>query len=267
MALREGSATTCRDGDSLLIRFIGLTDTGQKRKENEDCFLVSEAPSFGILADGMGGRLFGEVASSMAVEILARHLKEDSPPGLDRLDRSEQVAVMVNLLDEWFRDVNRAVHGMGVEDERYQDMGTTLVVLIPVGGQMILGNVGDSRCYRQTDGKLSQVSEDHSFVNSQLKSGMITEEEARESTQRNIITRAVGTAAQVKADIVAFPVATGDRLLLCSDGLTDMISDEQLEAIMGAHPDDGEAVAALVAAANEAGGNDNITVIVGTIDG
>lgn len=245
-----------------MIRFFGLTDVGRKRTQNEDTFLVSQEGQYAILADGMGGRMYGEVASSMAVEILARHLDEDLPRSIVRLDRQEQAVVAVNLLDEWIRLVNQAIHAKGREDDRFHEMGTTLVVFLALDHQVVLGHVGDSRCYRFKDGTITRLTEDHSYVNTQVKSGVMTEEEARDSNQRNIITRAVGTASQVKADFNICQVRAGERYLMCSDGLTDMMSDEELVSILERRKSLEESAEALVSAANAAGGRDNITVVL-----
>jgi protein phosphatase len=239
-----------------------LSDVGKKRGDNEDRFHVSEERQYAILADGMGGRLYGEVASETAVRELGRHIEQDMPFSLRRLDRGEQGVMTVNLLDEWVRDVNRVVYQMGLEDERYREMGTTIVCLLGLAGQVVLAHIGDSRCYRFSRGALSQLTEDHSFVNSQVKQGMLTEEEARESNQRNIITRAIGTADKVKPDIKVHVATVGDRFLMCSDGLTDMVSDEGIAEILGKDVPLAKVARLLVDAANEGGGKDNITVIL-----
>lgn len=245
-----------------MMTFFGLTDVGRKRSENEDRFKISEERQYCVLADGMGGRLYGEVASSMAVDMLSAHIEHDLPPSIRRLDRHEQVAMLVNLMDDWIREVNLAIHRKGQEDDRYQDMGTTLVCLFGMEHQVVLAHVGDSRCYSFADGVLAQVTEDHSFVNSQVKSGVITEEEAKESKQRNIITRAVGTAAKVKPEFKVVETHKGHRFLMCSDGLHDMVPDAGVAEIMSRGRSLPETAKALVDAANAAGGKDNITVIL-----
>ena len=245
-----------------MLRFVGLTDVGRKRSDNEDRYHLSAEREYSILADGMGGRLYGEVASEMAVKGLARHIEQDLPTSVSRLDRAEQSAMVINLLDEWIREVNSEVFQKGQDDERYREMGTTLVCLLGLDRQVILAHIGDSRCYRHGKSGMSLLTEDHSFVNSQLKQGVITEEEARESAQRNIITRAVGTAEKVKPEIRAYPATPGDRFLLCSDGLTDMIDDDGISEVLAKHDDLKTTVRTLVDMANEAGGRDNITVIL-----
>jgi protein phosphatase len=244
------------------MRFAGLTDVGQKRTENEDRFVCDDEVGFGILADGMGGRLYGEVASDMAVEILSAHIRNDFPASLRRLSSADQAAAARNLLDEWIRDVNHRIWRRGQDDERFRDMGTTLVVLVGLGRQALLAHVGDSRCYRSRKGNLEQLTEDHSLVNTQVKEGRLTAEEARESSQKNIITRAVGTAPAVKADFRLLDLEAGDRFLLCSDGLSDMVVDERLSRVLGGPLALDAMTKTLIKEANENGGRDNITAVV-----
>lgn len=248
------------------MKFFGLTDVGRKRLENEDSFIVSDEHQFGILADGMGGRDHGEVASAMAVDLLSDRLMNELPRQIRRLERTEQVAMTVNLLDEWIRHVNLAIFRKSQTEDGYQEMGTTLVCLVVLDRSLILAHVGDSRCYLFKDGALTQLTEDHSLVNSQVKSGMFTEEEARESSQRNIITRAVGTAEKVKADIIVHDLVEGARYLVCSDGLHDMLTDEKMAIALGRNGSLEEIGRVLVDAANSAGGKDNITVLLGQSD-
>jgi protein phosphatase len=254
-----------RDEGSAVLRFFGMSDVGKKRTDNEDRFKISNEKQYCILADGMGGRLYGEVASSMAVEILAGHIEHDLPGSLRRLDRTEQAAMLINLMDDWIRDVNTAIHKKGMEDDRYQEMGTTLVCLVGLERQVVLSHVGDSRCYLWDKGVLTQVTEDHSFVNTQVKSGMLTEEEAKESRQRNIITRAVGTASKVKPEIKILQTVPAQRFLVCSDGLHDLVPFETISEIMQRKASLEKTSRTFVDAANEAGGRDNITVILAEV--
>lgn len=244
------------------MTFFGISDVGKKRQINEDRYRVSNDRQFCILADGMGGRSFGEVASTMAVDMLSRHIEDELPLSLRRLDRSEQAAMLVTYLDEWIRDVNAAIHRKGQEDEKYLEMGTTLVCLCALDRQIVLAHIGDSRCYRFQDSVLTQITEDHSFVNTQVKSGVLTEEEAKESRQRNIITRAVGTAAKVKPDIRIHATIPGQRYLLSTDGLHDVVDHDTITRIMQRQLSLEETGRELVNAANGDGGRDNITVLL-----
>ncbi len=248
--------------DDGTLYFAGLSDVGQKRTENEDRFVCSTDEGFCILADGMGGRLFGEVASQMAVEILARHIREDFPASYRKLDRMDQGCVAINLLNEWIRDVNQKIWRKGQEDERYREMGTTIVCLFALDKQVILAHVGDSRCYRLRKGEFHQLTDDHSLVNSQVKSGHLTAQEAREASHKNIITRAVGTSDQVKPDLAAIPLHVGDRFLVCSDGLSDMVTDDEMRNVLSAAETLETQAKKLIDLANRNGGRDNITAIL-----
>ncbi len=245
-----------------MMRFVGLTDVGQKRTENEDRFVCDDGAGFAVLADGMGGRLYGEVASDMAVEILGGHIRKDFPASVRRMAPADQAAAARNLLDEWIRDVNLRIWRRGQEDERFRDMGTTLVAMVDLGRHVLVAHVGDSRCYRSRKGNLEQLTEDHSLVNSQVKEGRLTVDEARESSQKNIITRAVGTAPAVKADFILLDLEQDDRFLMCSDGLSDMVVDERLGRILGGPLSLDAMTKTMVKEANENGGRDNITAIV-----
>jgi protein phosphatase len=245
------------------MHFFGLSDVGRKRTGNEDRLKISNEKQYVILADGMGGREFGEVASEMAVDMMARHIEDDLPSSLFRLERADQGTMAVNLLDEWIRHVNAEIFSLGQRDDRYREMGTTLVAALILDRQCVMAHVGDSRGYRFAPQGLEQLTEDHSFVNSQVKLGAITAEEARESAARNIITRAMGTSEKVKPDIQVHDLSAGDRILLCTDGLSDMVTDEQVVEILTPGAPLEESARELVDAANRAGGKDNITVILG----
>lgn len=249
----------------LQMRFVGLSDVGRKRAENEDRFSLSEAEGWAVLCDGMGGRAYGEVASAASVQRLAELIHECVPRRMERLDRDEQAAAMVNHMDEWVRQVNEHVYGMGLVDERYREMGTTLVCLLEMSHQVVVGHVGDSRAYRLHGGRLEQITEDHSVVAGRVKEQQITAAEAKVSRERNIITQAIGTALAVRPDVRVHTAMPGDRFLLCSDGLHDMLSAEELERLVVQGGDLNALVRRLVDAANAAGGRDNITVIVGEV--
>jgi protein phosphatase len=246
-----------------VIVCAGLSDVGQKRSANEDRWFCEPELGLCILADGMGGKLFGEVASQMAVDIIAKHVREDLPKSCHRLDRFAQSCMTVNLMDEWIRDANTQIYLKGHSpDGPFGGMGTTLVCVLVLERQMVMAHVGDSRCYRLRKGTLKQLTDDHSLVASQVKSGHLTAEEAREATHKNIITRAIGTSEHVKPDVVVLPVEDGDLFLLCSDGLTDMVPDDDLAGIAGSNLPLDERARSLVALANERGGRDNITAVL-----
>ncbi len=247
------------------IRFFGLSDVGRRRDHNEDAYFLSEAGRFGILADGMGGRHYGEVAANMTVDSIREQFDTFFPPSVDEIRRTDQsrCADMVTcLLDEWIRHANALVWKKGQNDERYKEMGTTLVLAYALPSLAVVAYIGDSRAYLFHDGNLELVTHDHSFVNSQVASGAMTAEEAQESKQKNIITRAIGTGLHVKPEFRYPHIVAGDRLLLCSDGLTDMVPDEGIQEIFERGLPSEETCRTLVDAANEAGGKDNITVLI-----
>ena len=250
------------------IVFTEKTDVGRRRELNEDSYKSSEREGFCVVADGMGGRDFGEVASSLAVSELNTQVKKYLPESFRRsrvADDPEGRALVIDLFDVWIRDITRAVFGFG-EESKYTEMGTTIAFFCHlVNGFAVYGHVGDSRVYRIRDGVIDLLTEDHSFVNAQLRSNLITAEQAARSRQKNIITRAIGTRPDVKPDIETTTVRPGDRYLLCSDGLSDLVEDlEILELVRGTASDEA-AVGALVDAANDRGGKDNITVVLARV--
>ncbi len=226
--------------------FAVASDTGRKRRRNEDAYVV--APPLFAVADGMGGAQAGEVASKLAAAAL-----EDTDPGA--LAGSERV---ISLIQE----ANRRVYERSNADPSASGMGTTMTVALVEGDAVTFGHVGDSRAYLLRGGTMEQLTEDHSLVNELLKSGKLSPEEAETHPQRSVITRAVGTDPDV--DVESFTIETheGDVFLICSDGLTDMVADEEIFAVLDRHHDDlDRATKALVSAANRGGGVDNITVV------
>ncbi|HEY1370814.1 MAG TPA: Stp1/IreP family PP2C-type Ser/Thr phosphatase [Gaiellaceae bacterium] len=227
------------------MRATGLTDTGRKRRRNEDAF-VCEPPLFAV-ADGMGGAQAGEVASQLAAAALRE--ARDAPVDAEAL---------VSLIQE----ANRRVYARSNEDPTASGMGTTMTVALVQDGHVVIGHVGDSRAYRLRDGQLEQLTEDHSLVNELMKSGRLSPEEAETHPQRSVITRALGTDPDVDVDTFVVETREGDLYLLCSDGLTTMLDDESiLELIERNRTDLDRAARALVHAANRGGGEDNITVV------
>jgi serine/threonine protein phosphatase PrpC len=229
-----------------LAGFAGASDTGRKRRRNEDAYVV--APPLFAVADGMGGAQAGEVASRLAAAAL-----EDTDPGA--LLGSERV---ISLIQE----ANRRVYERSNADPSASGMGTTMTVALVEGGVVTFGHVGDSRAYLLRDGAMEQLTEDHSLVNELLKSGKLSPEEAETHPQRSVITRAVGTDPDVDVESFTIEAREGDVFLICSDGLTDMVADEEIFAVLDRHHDDlDRATKALVSAANRGGGVDNITVV------
>jgi protein phosphatase len=225
------------------------TDTGRARSANEDSYWV-RSPLF-VLADGMGGAQAGEVASKTAVDVFSTQGGLPDGPGT----YEERLAALV-------AQANVQVHAQAQSDEQFAGMGTTLTVAYVGEDDLAIAHVGDSRFYVLRDGELTQLTDDHSLVGELVRRGQISAEEAEDHPQRSIITRALGIEGEVVVDHFSWPVRDGDVFLLCSDGLTGMVPDARVAQIIGAAPDLSTAATQLVAAANEAGGRDNITVIL-----
>jgi serine/threonine protein phosphatase PrpC len=226
--------------------YARASDTGRKRRRNEDSYVV--APPMFAVADGMGGAQAGEVASKLA----AAALEETDPATLSGPER------LISLIQE----ANRRVYERSSSDPSTSGMGTTMTVAVVEDAGVTIGHVGDSRAYLVREGKLEQLTEDHSLVNELLKSGKLSPQEAELHPQRSVITRAVGTDPDVDVDAFVVDVTEGDIFLLCSDGLTDMVGDDDILDTVERHREDLDRVTkALVSAANRGGGEDNITVI------
>lgn len=232
-----------------MLQSHALTDIGKIRETNEDSF-VCRPPLF-VVADGMGGHVAGEVASRMAVETV------DACFAARQQDEAPQ-----ELLSQAITQANKLIFTMAQEDSERAGMGTTVTAALVSGTQLFWGHVGDSRMYLLRAGKLSQVTEDHSLVSELVKKGNITAEEALQHPHRNILTRAVGTGEQVKVDTGSLELQAGDIVLMCTDGLTNMVTDEELAATLGQGGGGPDLLATLLAKANEAGGLDNITAIL-----
>ena len=235
----------------MLARYAGITDPGRRRRRNEDAY-VAEPPLFAI-ADGMGGAQAGEVASGLAAAVLEEATGEE---------RGEaRVAALI-------QEANRRVFQRSNEDAATSGMGTTMTVALVDNsdGTIAFGHVGDSRAYRIRGGALEQLTDDHSLVGELVRSGRLSPEEAETHPQRSVITRALGTEADVDVDTFTAEAEPDDIYLLCSDGLTDMISTREILSVVEASPDLDEAARHLIEAANAGGGEDNITVVLFQID-
>ena len=223
------------------------TDTGRVREANEDAFLV-EGPLFAV-ADGMGGHLAGDVASRTAVETITTRAEQDSPGDTGSLARL-------------VREANHEIWKKAQSDASLHGMGTTCTLAMLDGSILHIAHVGDSRAYLFRDGDLSQLTEDHTLVGRMVREGRLRPDEAEHHPQRSIITRALGVDSDVAVDTQTIELREGDRVLLCSDGLSSMVERESIAAVLGDNADPQEASERLVHLANEAGGEDNITVVV-----
>ena len=228
------------------------TDVGVVRSGNEDNYLMLADRGLFIVADGMGGHAAGEVASEMAVDIISREL--DSLRGVpdDEAMMRVQRAVVA---------ANSAIFERTLAEQDKRGMGTTATMLSLLPGRYIIGQVGDSRAYLLRDGRLLQITKDHSYVQEQVDAGLLTPEQARVHPYSNVITRCVGAGAEVVPDVYFGDLRTDDLLLLASDGLTGMLEDEQLMEILSDEGGPQEWVDRMIAEANHRGGLDNITVI------
>ena len=247
----------------MTLEFHCATDTGRARSNNEDSVVVDEWSSLVVLADGMGGYNAGEVASSMATSFikseLSRWLSEASASATD----SDVRRAMEICVD----NANRAIFNSANSNPRYAGMGTTLVVGVFRETRLLLGHVGDSRGYRLRAGRLTQITHDHSLLQEQIDAGLITAEQAAFSANKNLVTRAVGVEDTVLLETHQHDVLPGDIYLLCSDGLTDMLDDETIAQVLLRCELLPEAATALIDAANDAGGKDNISVVLARVRG
>jgi serine/threonine protein phosphatase PrpC len=225
----------------------GFTDPGRKRRRNEDSFVI-DPPLFAV-ADGMGGAQAGEVASRLAAAAF-REFHD-----VDDLDPEERLAAII-------QEANRRIYERAAGDAQVSGMGTTITAALVGGDALVIGHVGDSRAYRLRSGRFEQLTDDHSLVADLVRSGRLTPEEADAHPQRSVITRALGTDREVDVDTFVVPVEAGDLFLLCSDGLTTMIEDDEIRDLLSATRDLEQAGKGLVKAANKAGGEDNITVVL-----
>lgn len=238
----------------------GLTHKGMVRINNEDSISTLDDLGVAILADGMGGHQAGEVASSMAVEMVKQFFTEilgnaDSTPIGEQMLESVELA-------------NTAVFELSQQRPECAGMGTTLVVCAFIDGKIITAHVGDSRLYRLRENKLEQITQDHSVVQELVSRGFMSQEEANNSMNKNLVTKALGIEASVEADLDEQEYRAGDIYLLCSDGLSDVVADSEIEKTLLANPGDIEATTkVLVDQANTAGGPDNISVVLVGISG
>ena len=236
------------------MRIYSATDVGQKRKMNQDYVFVSEGPVGNLpnlftVADGMGGHNAGDYASSHAVRILVDEIREDADYN------------PVKVIRHAIETANTEIRNRAQEDENLRGMGTTMVVATIVDQYAYVANVGDSRLYVIQDG-IHQITRDHSLVQEMVKMGEISEEEARNHPDKNIITRAIGVKENVEPDIYEYRLKKGDIILMCTDGLSNMVEDEDMFNIVKGSRDVVEAVQMLIEKANSNGGRDNIGVIV-----
>lgn len=234
------------------MKIAHVTDVGKTRELNEDSVYLNKDLGLFMVADGMGGHNAGEVASSIAVTLIGALIEEHVGTG--------------EITSEFVRDAvqhaNRVILQKSVHRPAWSEMGTTLVLALLTGDHIVVAHVGDSRAYMVSNGVLEQLTEDHTFVAEWLKEGLITKEEARSHAQRHGLTEALGVTDEVEIEVSVRAWDDGGCLLLCSDGLTDMIEDEEILDILMSSAEPRLACQRLVDLANEKGGRDNITVVL-----
>jgi len=255
------------DGGALKISAHGVSDVGMRRDHNEDSFLVDLDLGLFVVADGMGGHAGGEHASRLAVETIQREVRtaRESTGGAFERPSGIEDSPLPDVMRQAVEAACAAIFDAAQTDTELVGMGTTVTAALMDGNHAFVAHVGDSRCYLLREGKIYQVSEDHSLVNEQIKAGAISPEEARNSRFKNIITRSVGFERTVAVDLMGIELQLADKFVVCCDGLSNLVEDAEILAIADG-PSLVESSERLVALANERGGDDNITVIVVRVD-
>ena len=248
---------------SQALQIVSRSDSGMVRSHNEDAVFVNPACGLAILADGMGGYNAGEVASGMATSLLGSELEKIFTRADLRRSGAEGRLSVHQVIEAEIAHANAAIYQSAQSQPQYAGMGTTLVMAVFHDNSMTVAHIGDSRLYRYRDDKLTLVTRDHSLLQEQIDSGMITPEEARRSQNRNLVTRALGVDPAVEPEIRDYDTLPDDLYLLCSDGLNDMVEDGEIELTLRALGANLELAATqLVQMANDNGGRDNVSVIL-----
>lgn len=242
----------------MMYQFCARTDPGRARDNNEDSVAFEENAKVAVLADGMGGYNAGEIASGMATAFIKSELSR----WLVEAGANAQAKEVRRAMEICVDNANMAIFNSANSNAAYAGMGTTLVVGVFREDRLLLGHIGDSRCYRLRGGMLSQITKDHSLLQEQIDAGLISLEQAATSSIKNLVTRALGVEDAVALDVNEHVVEPGDLYLLCSDGLSDMVSDELIARIAGEDTGLDQKADLLISAANENGGRDNISVLM-----
>ena len=253
---------------NLQVRFAGETNIGRKRQLNEDSLFVPGNHALAIVADGMGGHSSGEVASRLAVETVVEHFAATAeerettwPYKMDRLDRfdSNRLVTAVAL-------ANQKIWQTGQKNEEQHGMGTTIVAVLFSDDLALIAHVGDSRVYRVREGRIEQLTEDHSLLNDYVRMKKLRADEVGKFQHKNVVVRALGIKEHVQVDITRDTPRAGDLYVLCSDGLSGMVSDPEIARLTSGDSDIERACGNLIAAANAGGGVDNITAVIARVD-
>lgn len=242
----------------MMYHFCAQTDPGRARDNNEDSVAFEETARVAVLADGMGGYNAGEIASGMATAFIKSELSR----WLLEAGATAQAKEVRRAMEICVDNANLAIFNSANSNAAYSGMGTTLVVGVFRDDRLLLGHIGDSRCYRLREGKITQITKDHSLLQEQIDAGLITQEQASTSSIKNLVTRALGVEEVVLLDINEHLVEPGDLYLMCSDGLSDMVDDELIARIALGDSSLDQKAGLLIEAANENGGRDNISVLI-----
>lgn len=245
-----------------MVRAAGVTDVGKVRQINQDNFEILEDQHIYIVADGMGGHAAGDQASRIAVKTITEILSAYDF-STEAWGNEENSALSIEELIRYaLQEANEQILMASLSNQHLQGMGTTAIVAVAYNGSLFIGHVGDSRTYLVRNRQLSQLTEDHSVVQQLVRAGAISEEEAQVHPYKNVITRCLGMQANVEPDIMKLMLQPGDRILMCSDGLSNMVTNALIQEVIVTHEDPKQACEKLVALANENGGTDNITVVL-----
>jgi PPM family protein phosphatase len=242
----------------MIYQFSSHTDPGLSRDNNEDSVVFDPTTHLAVLADGMGGYNAGEVASGMATAFI----KSELGRWLSQAGKNANAREVRRALEICVDNANRSIFNAANSNPQYSGMGTTLVVGVFQDDRIMLGHIGDSRCYRLRQGEFSQITKDHSLLQEQMDAGLITPEQAATSLNKNLVTRALGVEEVVMLETNEHRAEVGDVYLMCSDGLSDMISDDDIAGILRNEQDLDTKAKTLIDAANAGGGRDNISVLL-----
>lgn len=246
-----------------MVRAAGLTDIGKVRSINQDSFQIVEDKHIFIVADGMGGHAAGDQASRIAVKTILEILSAyEFTAEAGAPDDAENGMSVEELIRYALQEANEQILLASLSNQHLQGMGTTAIVAVENRGSLFVGHIGDSRTYLVRNQQLSQITEDHSVVQQLVKAGAISEEEAQVHPYKNVITRCLGMQANVEPDTMELVLQPGDRILMCSDGLSNMVSNPLMQQVVNENPDPLPACEKFIMLANENGGTDNITVVL-----
>ena len=247
----------------MMYTFFTKTDPGLARENNEDSVAVDETTRLAVLADGMGGYNAGEIASGMATAFI----KSEMARWLAEAGKTAKIKEIRRALEICVENANRSIYNAASSNAQYSGMGTTLVVGVFQGAKLILGHIGDSRCYRLRAGEFTHITRDHSLLQEQIDAGLLTVEQAATSTYKNLVTRALGVDDTVMLELNEYDVEVGDIYLMCSDGLSDMVEDPEIGSVLLGQQSMDQMAEQLVAVANDHGGRDNISVLLVLVGG